>query len=115
MYRWQGGRWLRHQHRRLWRAVKPSDRTQDFAAITGDSGLAGKARHVRVRPALCRAKDNAEIFQISIGQVPHDGEIEPVHRRAAPGSRSGFWTSRTGNFSDNIAPRETDPNGPPQG
>ena len=61
LYRRQGGRWLGHQHRRLRRGTKPSDRTQDSAAIT---------------------KDDAEIFQISIGQVRQDGEVDPVLGKA---------------------------------
>src|SRR4029077_12766399 len=42
------GRWLGWRHYRLWRGTKRGDRTQDFATIT---------------------KDNAQVFQVVIGQV----------------------------------------------
>ena len=51
------GRWLGCRHRGLGRGIKRGDRTQDFATIT---------------------KDNAQVFQVVIGQVRQDGEIDTV-------------------------------------
>jgi hypothetical protein len=53
----QGGRRLGHQHRRLWRRIKLGDCAHDFATIT---------------------KDNAEVFQVTIGQIRQGEEIDPI-------------------------------------
>src|SRR5580704_10021748 len=55
------GRWLGHQRYRLWRGIKLGDRTQHFATIT---------------------KNDAEVFEVLIGQVREDREINPVLREA---------------------------------
>ena len=99
--------------------------------VDGGSGISTAVSGVPSSLAIARRilrrsrKDNAEIFQISIGQVPHDGEIEPValqstpvlahaelisqsqslHRRAAPGSRSASGRARRPFFAIRRAAR----------
>jgi hypothetical protein len=85
------GRWLGWGHYRLWRGTKLGDRTQDFATITKDNAQVWQDREIDpVLGKTLRVFGHAELFQ-PVGNL--------LHRAPCPADPSGFWTSRTGNFT----------------